>query len=36
VASRFMRKLILPFFPIGIGYTKFSTIFFNNDRFCGA
>ena len=36
VALRFMRKLILPFFPIGTGRTKFSTIFFNNDRFCGA
>ncbi len=36
VALRFMRKLILPFFPIGTGRAKFSTIFFNNDRFCGA
>ena len=36
VALRFMRKLILPFFPIGTGRTRFSTIFFNNDRFCGA
>ena len=31
-----IRKLILPFFPIGTGRTKFSPLFFNNDRFCGA